>query len=382
MMSFGGNSIPKMIAVALLIAVSLSSRKTYDYNLMKRFLNPLFIFALILLVPYLYNYNEYISTFTSLSSVLLNILFFWFIGNMVVRNPILAYRMILFFIIGIFFSSILFLLDVGIDYEEGRMTIFGENQNKIGIFSALAVLYILSTVFENYRGYKNRRLFLILFLIPLINMIAETGSRVTFIGLMLSLLIFILLRQSGNSIKKIAFILAGGIVLYLLFDYFMSFEIMRDRLMNTYEDQDLAGRDRIWELLWPLFKSSPVFGVGIGGYAEYATLVFGQLRSPHNVFVEVLVYSGLAGFTAFMFFLFRIFRDGMKIFTEQRFAFPLLTFMFLMMVFMTGQGLNVKSFWMIFLYVVSVKYNIDMIKQREIAMQQSQLKTELIGNPT
>jgi O-antigen ligase len=378
MMSFGGNSLPKLFAIMFMGLTMFSSRKTFDYNMLKRYLNPLFIFSLILLFPYVYNFSELSSSFTGLSTILLNVLFFWFIGNLVVRKPILAYRMIQVFVFGVFLSSILFLLNIGIEYEDGRMALFGENQNKIGIFCAFAVLYIMTTLIENYRGYKLRRYFLLLFLLPLINMIAETGSRVTFISLMLSLMVFILLRRSGNSIKKVLFIVVGAAILFFLFNYFMTFDVLRERMLSTYEDQDLAGRDRIWENLWPLFKKSPAVGIGIGGYADFANSYYGAVRSPHNVFIEILVYSGLAGFISFFTFIYFIFKDSLKIFLQQHFVFPLLLILFLFLVFFTGQALNVKSFWMIYLYIVSVRYNTDFIREKEEVQNLTIIETETV----
>ncbi|MBK6345972.1 MAG: O-antigen ligase family protein [Bacteroidales bacterium] len=366
MMSFGGNSLPKMIALALLAVISFSSRKTYDYNMLKKYLNPLFIFSIILIAPFLYNYQDYSDYFTILMSIVLNVVFFWFIGNLVVREPIIGYNMILAFISGVLFASFLYILNIGVAFEEGRMTIFGENPNKLGIFAVIAVC-LLFPPYLKISGYGKKRYFLLLFLVPLLNMIAQTGSRVTFLGLMLSLVFYILLKRSRNTGKTIVYIVLGVAAIYLLFTYFMTFDILRERLISTVEDQDVSGRDRIWESIWPLIVKSPAIGVGIGGYIDYAHWVFGQNRSPHNVFIEIMAYTGVAGLFAFLVFGYNLFRDGYKILIEQKFALPFIYILFLGMVFMTGQALNVKAYWMIYLYIISSRFNLDMIlKSRSV----------------
>src|SRR5690606_36113958 len=85
-----------------------------------------------------------------------------------------------------------------------------------------------------------------------------------------------------------------------IFDLAMRSNVLGTRLSRTIQEGNLAGREEIWYSILPLLKENWIFGVGRTGYIEYITELFGRIKSPHNVIIEVLAYSGVIGLLLFL----------------------------------------------------------------------------------
>jgi O-antigen ligase len=351
--SYGGNSIPKLVAIFLIIALLFGGGKQEKLISIRQFIIPISILGILIVIISLFNYKGDPFTMLLLPGVVLNIVIFIFILRFIRANPLAGYQMLQLLVVGILGVSILFLIGIGVDYEEGRLSIFGENSNKVGLYAIIAILFVLSTVFENAKKYRYRYLLLIT-IAPLLNMIAQSGSRVTFVSFILLLLLFFILRGGKNTTKKIVFLVVGVVSVYLAFSYLMSFDILRNRMLNTVEDRDLSGRDLIWETYFPLVQKNPVFGVGLSGFTETSLKNYNLFVSPHNVFLEVLIYSGIIGFIFFALFLYRILRYTYYIMKDFNFSLPLLLVLLVILACFSGQFLNVKPFWMILAFALSV----------------------------
>ena len=79
------------------------------------------------------------------------------------------------------------------------------------------------------------------------------------------------------------------------------------------EDNSFRQRKRLMTTAWDMFADHPLLGVGAGNYSEHfdeysgrlgTTLRsyenFGRQRYPHNLYLQVLAETGLAGLTAFV----------------------------------------------------------------------------------
>jgi O-antigen ligase len=258
------------------------------------------------------------------------------------------------FNLGVLVTAILYILNIGVSFDGERLKIFGENANKIGILSVIAVMYIFSIILEKKKHSKIKYL-LGLALIPLVNMLASTGSRITFAGLTLGLFIYFFVRNIKFS--DIYLRLLTFLPIYFLIQYILSFSVLRNRLFNSIEEGDLSGRDTLWSNLWPYLIENPFMGVGINGYIEISTILYGTYFSPHNVFLEIFAYTGLIGLFLFLLFFYRIFQMTLVIKKRNNLLFPLVLVMLIFMVFFSGQGLTTKPFWLIYLYVVGTYLN-------------------------
>lgn len=344
--------MPKFIAYLLILVSLLKPKTILNITFLKKYLEPLSIFLVLFVFSFFLYMTETFNGLSNLISIILNAVFFWFLANILTRRPGTAQKAFVALNAGILLAAVLYLLGLGVQFSDGRLTIFGENANRLGVFAVFSILFILSTIFENTDNIGKKRFFLFLFLIPLLNMIAQTGSRVSFLGLIISISAFFALLKGRKKQARIIIIVIGAIGVYLVYNYFMTFEVIQTRMALFYEEGDVSGRDRIWEGIVPMIKQNPVFGIGISGYIE-ASQEIGRRVSPHNVFLELLVYSGILGFTAFMLFIYRVFKAAYKTFKIQQYLLPFILVLFVIFVFFSGQGLNVKVFWMLYVFIVA-----------------------------
>jgi O-antigen ligase len=364
-LSLGGNSIPKFVAIILIIALLFLGGRRISYKSIRAYTIPLIIFGITLTIITLYNYNDDNASMKLLPGILMNIILFIFILRFVRANPRSGYKMMEMLTVGILIMTVLFIFGIGVDYEDGRLTIFGENSNKVGLYAITAFMFILSTIVENPLNYGRSRYYLIIALAPLINMVAQSASRVTFFSFIIILLLFFILKGGKSTIRRAGLIIFGFIAIYVILNYLLSFEILRNRVLDTIEDKDLAGRDLIWESFLPLFISNPVFGVGLSGYTEASYKIYKLFYSPHNVFLEVAIYTGLIGLIAFLVFLYRVVRFAFNALSSQHYILPLLLIVLIILICFSGQMLNVKPYWMIIAYILSVPLNRPEIKNNE-----------------
>ena len=131
----------------------------------------------------------------------------------------------------------------------------------------------------------------------------------------------------------------------------MQSEILIQRLLQSAEGGDLAGRDVIWRALLALIYDNPIFGVGKTGYAYFTQINFGGLTSPHNVLLEVVCYTGLFGLILYLTFLFRIGKSAFINFKVSGMLLPCLLLIPVAGFILSGQLLGVKIGWVIFAYV-------------------------------
>lgn len=91
-------------------------------------------------------------------------------------------------------------------------------------------------------------------------------------------------NQSQRIIRRTAFILFVLIVL------FISISVLDGTNSARLFDYSSTGRDDLWESAWKLIKEKPIFGGGFG-YWERS----GQVMSPHNTFLNIMMISGYIG---------------------------------------------------------------------------------------
>ena len=352
-MSIAGNSVPKIVSYLLIFVSLFDYKRTFNLVIFKNYLLPLFGFLGMVLFSVLLNYSGNTGWTNILMQIVNNVFFFWILINILNGRKQTINNMILALNAGVLIMVLLYALGLGTTFDsEGRLSLFGENPNKIGLLSVICILYIITYVFEVLKKKSWYHYLPLLFLIPLFGIVASVGSRVTFIGLVFTLSLFFLFKKNVNFPEKIGIIILGIFFITFVYNYFMSFELLQTRMFRFYEEQDLAGRDKIWDIILPEILSNPLFGLGINGYTELISKQFSKFFSPHNVFIEVLIYSGFTGLVMFLIFLFRIFITSYQIFKYNFYSYPVLVFMFFIFVYLSGQGLAVKFIWIFYAYIL------------------------------
>ena len=140
--------------------------------------------------------------------------------------------------------------------------------------------------------------------------IVLSGSRMSFICLVVFILLFFLklypaslnkISSSSRAIKVIVGIVACIGVLYLIMPALKG-TLMYERLESLFTlvdtgDGDGQGRIYLYERAWEFFKSNPLCGIG---YANFAPMNYGAYS--HSTYAELLACSGILGLIIYLLF--------------------------------------------------------------------------------
>lgn len=299
----------------------------------------------------LLNINEVSKDFFNMP-IFQNILLFWFMVNHARKDYLILEKGMLFFAFGAIAIAIFYIAGIGVEYEEGRLRMFGENQNTLGVKMCIGVIILLlSVVQDKIQIGKIRYLFLV-FIPLMVIFLFETGSRLAFISFVLCIVAGIVLLKTKKSSGKLVVLSIGIVGLIILGISVIQTPVLRDRLLESLYKGDLSNRDVIWRNLLPLIKENPVFGVGDTGYNLYTIMTFGQVKSPHNVILEVICLTGFVGLFIYFAFLFKIFLKGYQIYKKCGLLLPILLVIPILGALFSGHTLTLKIIWIILAYVV------------------------------
>jgi len=100
-------------------------------------------------------------------------------------------------------------------------------------------------------------------------------------------------------------------LLLLLTAVASSIDFIEQGLNSLGKDSTLTGRTYLWSVGWKTFLQHPLLGVGYQAFwqegasttSQMITAVLDDLSGFHSAYVEVLVATGLLGFTAFLYML-------------------------------------------------------------------------------
>ena len=111
------------------------------------------------------------------------------------------------------------------------------------------------------------------------------------------------------------FVLIGVVVFLSMWQGFVP-PAVRERVLMTDEngmmDHSAASRLSLWEEAMQVFQADPIFGTGFNTYA-YGSHV-GGYGDTHNVFVKVLVETGLVGLLLFLAIFCKLFKIGFRLY--------------------------------------------------------------------
>jgi len=357
-LSTGGYfSLSKLFGIFYFLTIipNIGTYLTINKN-MYTVLIPIFIFYLILMLNNFYNIGVYSNDFLSLS-ILLNIIFFILIVNHERHNLGSIEKGFLFFLLGAILTSILFIFEIGTEYTiDGRVSLFGDDENAIGLRMVVASMMIVHFLLK-YKEKKIFTIFLIFSLFPIVNLLFNTGSRLSVINLLLCSTFYIFLYKTKNIINKFLVIFIFLSFIGYVIDLILSSEVVGKRLKSTIDDGNLAGRDDIWKSVLPLIEDNLIIGVGQTGYIDYMYKISGQYKSPHNVILEVLALTGILGLFFYLSFIFFSFLNSFKFYLRSNEVIPLIFAIPIAGLLLSGQLLVVKLGWFILAYAATRKYH-------------------------
>jgi O-antigen ligase len=352
-------SIAKLTGIIYLMTIGPQIMEFMRIDRLKSILFPLWIFWGLLVFIGIININELYADFFYFP-LFLNIIFFWLLINHERKDFMIIEKGMIWFAIGSVGIVLLFFAGIGVEYIEGRVSIFGDNQNTLGIKVTVSTIVLLLAVIQNRLNLGWTRF---LFLVPIpfmLYFVGETGSRVSIISFTLAFIAGSILYKTKANLTKIGILIGSAVVLTLIGVLLMQSEIIIERLVKTSSSGDLGSRDMIWKTILPIIEENPILGIGKTGYDFQSVLLFGIPRNPHNVILEILCYTGIVGLFIFLAFIFQLFKKSYQSYLESGWLLSLLLVFPILGMFISGHILGTKICWAIFAYMVStsaIPYN-------------------------
>ena len=337
----------------------------------KSYILPMFFFMVLIFIMNVFNANEYDVPMIPISIVSCFLFFIVMLLHNEYDNQAVHYC-ICGFCVGAIILSVLFLLDIGVYVEQGimldeeeRMSMFGQNQNELGLIMVCGITLVLMAILKDRLRIGFARYLLILPTLSMMSLLLASASRAAFTSLVLIVILIILCHRTNGCFSQILFFAVSiGLCLYGL-SYIETSEVMYERIMLTLKEGNTSGRTEIWEALLPRLIETPIFGVGQTGYADVAhkelvgvtSVMHESGYSPHNVLIEVFAYTGIVGLSLVLIFWTRIVRDSMNIFKKLGNLMPLLLLIPIGIYILTGQILTDKLAWLIYAFIIVVYSN-------------------------
>lgn len=288
------------------------------------------------------------------TTLFLNIIMFWLLFNHQRRDSRVFHQGLIWFSVSSFIVGLCYYFNIAVTIDNDmRVVVFGENANGLGVKMGLGTLFLLNYCLDHSLERPIYKPWLLVMTIPMVSLLLATASRVAILVLASGAILFVLLRQTKRKVTKVIWLVVGLVALYYGYQIILDQEVLMTRIERTVDEGSVSGRDIIWSKYIDLIEEHPVLGVGFTGADQYALEVFGQTKSPHNVIIEVALYSGVLGLSCFLVFLFCLYRDAWLYRKKQNNLGPLITSMAILGLVMSGQALGVKLFWTLAAYAIS-----------------------------
>lgn len=173
------------------------------------------------------------------------------------------------------------------------------NINAIGVMSAFSVVIFFSRLIRKQISLS------MLLAVPCFIMVVVSGSRKAFAALVLGIVMLLLIRgmaKSRNPFHTLIRVLLVCVAIFFLGRALLTLPLFKPlmmpmtRLFNYFTgagdtDESVRRRMKFVELGLQQFKSTPLFGMGIGN----SSLLIGRDTYLHNNYIELLACGGLAG---------------------------------------------------------------------------------------
>ena len=364
----GYGSISYFCGILYLILLLPSFKKFFVLNENLYFLLPLFLFVFYLTIVSILNINN-ISIRVIDTAMILNMSLFLIIANHPRKDPQVLDKAMFIFAFGSFLVASLLFLGFGVEQtDEGinasRETFFNAGPNEIAIKLTTGAIILFVMLFQDYLDFGRSRI-LFIFCIPIIFLaVFKTGSRTALLVPILAFLSWYFFRVLASK-YKIGAIISGiviGIIVLLPLIYLASTQqVLIERVAQTGGIGDTTGatgRLVLWTGFFTLMQENLIFGNGLSGFDLITYNYFGFIESPHNVLLELILYTGLIGLFIFSVFVFRAVKVSFLVFKQDGKVLPILLVPTLAAFMLALQGLNEKVCWAIFAYIIgSYLYN-------------------------
>lgn len=318
-----------LMSVVLLICSDIKNTTLYVQRKVLSYSNIWIIFAVIFVIFYnqmLYSDSYYVT---------IRWIYFFIILLLIGNSKVNYYEKYVKLLIGIGFvnvvASFFFLLvpriytamyniwgywPTGTDngrlgYRAGIASHYSENA-MIMTMVLLAIFAILLSKNTKSGFVKRKKMYVLLFVLTLTAVILTTKRAHILFGFISAIVTYYLYKPDKRTERffKAAIIVVISLILFYVASFFVPAvnEVLM-RFLNIGEDQESATRFSMWALALKNFKSSPIFGIGWGGYKyQFNQYLFNPhvraeryaYLNAHNVYLQLLAETGIIGFGLFI----------------------------------------------------------------------------------
>lgn len=352
-------SIAKMTAIVY-IASWIPFLNKIKLIQLKPFLIPLVLYLLVEFLSSAINsiYASSILDTFNFKLIQLLILLVLIVSHIYHNNALLKWIMYSF-IANVFILSILSALGIGYEVAElqdgGRLEMFGENPNLIGMKASFAAIMLFYFIFNTKKLWS--KMLLVLPLLLIISMLIATASRGALLSIFVGLGIMVMIQKT-TALRKIVLFSIGIAVSTWLFNYIMTTNENFAMRMNVFLEEGNTGRNDLWEGAYSIIMDNLLIGVGRPGALPVMQQYIGRAMDPHNVFLYVLMTTGLIGFIFFMTFIgrlaIRLFKDFKQINTAM---YLVLLAILLFNMAKAGGFINTTFLWFFFAVLIGSTIN-------------------------
>jgi hypothetical protein len=256
----------------------------------------------------------------------------------------------------------LLVMGVGSDADQqGRLSAFGDNPNNTAGVLSLGLLAIVGLAYGPKRTGSKIRLLAWLGLGALSCVLVFTGSRGG-IAAVTGGLLAVLLQGRGITpwVKsrisrlrlKAGLIIMVGVSLLIGTSYY--YEPAKKRWEMTFTQGSMSGRERIFPVALEMFREKPLLGWGPTYHLHELGARLGRAtRDPHNLYLWVLMETGLVGAIPFFMALWHCLRGAWKARGGIHGALPLAMLLAVLILNLSGTWYNTKLFWVVLAYALA-----------------------------
>lgn len=204
-----------------------------------------------------------------------------------------------------FYSIIQYLTLFGLPSEYWGNTIeprraigFFSHPNFYSLFSAPLLAFLIADLEIRLNNFKSNWIFVFAWIVGACGMTLSL-SRSGWLGLGMAIIIYFLF-SSKNKLKKI--LLCLGVIGTIIT---ISIPNLRWRIiLPFYGEKSAVSRLSLWQTGWKGIKESPIFGLGLKGFANNwqrlnADPNLDSHNYPHNIFLNFWLETGLLGLFSF-----------------------------------------------------------------------------------
>jgi O-antigen ligase len=236
-----------------------------------------------------------------------------------------------------------------------RVSALGQNANSAAMILAAGLVALIGLQLVR-RSRSWFRLIVIGAVALLIGMaLLETGSRGGLLALLGGMLVFAFAAQGWRVRLRNTAIAAIAITLLVLAT--LQLPVMRNRLQDSLRTGNMAGREQLYPALWTMFLEKPVLGWGPVENTYELALRIGERerahRASHNIILELLTATGLAGTIPFLLAGWLSAREAWRARRSPHGVLPLALFTSVFIANMSGDWIASKLIWVTLAYVLA-----------------------------